>query len=141
MTASSLFLTLVRTDAQDDRTLGELLLNGVRFCYTLEDQVRPAGVKIKGKTAIPAGLYRVKLTMSPKFGRITPQIMDVENFDGVRMHGGNKPEDTEGCPLVAFNRAGNMIQGTAEAALLGKIQEAGGSCLLAIVDHFGPVPA
>lgn len=138
---TAIFLTLVRTDAQDDRTLGELLLNGVRFCYTLEDQVRPAGVKVKGKTAIPAGLYRVKLTMSPKFGRITPQIMDVESFDGVRMHGGNKPEDTEGCPLVAFKRIGNMIQGTAEAALLAKIKEAGGSCLLVVVDHLAPIPA
>ena len=136
-----IFLNLIRTDAQDDRTLGELHLNGSRFCYTLEDLVRAEGVKIKGKTAIPAGLYRVKLTMSPKFGRITPQILGVENFDGVRMHGGNDPVDTEGCPLVAFNRAGNKIQGTAEAALVTKIQEAGGSCLLAIVDHFEPVPA
>lgn len=134
-------LTLIRTDAQDDRTLGELFLNGSRFCYTLEDLVRAEGVKIKGKTAIPAGLYLVKLTMSPKFGRITPQILGVENFDGVRMHGGNDPVDTEGCPLVAFNRTGNKIQGTAEAALTAKIQEAGGSCLLAIVDHFAPVPA
>lgn len=138
--AAPLFLNLIRTDAQDDRTLGELYLNGARFCYTLEDLVRAEGVKVKGKTAIPAGLYRVKLTMSPKFGRITPQILGVENFDGVRMHGGNDPVDTEGCPLVAFNRVGNKIQGTAEAALTAKIQEAGGSCLLAIVDHFGPVP-
>ena len=138
---TTIFLNLIRTDAQEDRTLGELFLNGSRFCYTLEDLVRAEGVKIKGKTAIPAGLYRVKLTMSPKFGRITPQILGVENFDGVRMHGGNDPVDTEGCPLVAFNRAGNKIQGTAEAALTAKIQEAGGSCLLAIVDHFSPVPA
>lgn len=140
MSPAPLFLTLVRTEAAADRTLGQLLANGVHFCHTLEDLLRPAGVKVKGVTAIPAGLYRVKLTMSPKFKRVTPQIMAVENFEGIRFHGGNDPVDTEGCPLVAFNRTGNKIQGTAEAALLKLIQDAGGSCLLAIVDHLGPVP-
>lgn len=140
MSAAPLFLTLARLEALEDRTLGQLLANGVHFCHTLEDTLRAPGVKVKGKTAIPAGLYRVKLTMSPKFGRITPQIMAVQNFDGIRMHGGNGPVDTDGCPLVAFNRTGIQIQGTAEAALLKLIQDAGGSCLLAIVDHLEPLP-
>jgi hypothetical protein len=137
----SLFLALVRTEAVDDRTLGVLLANGSHFCHVLEDQLRAEGVKVKGRTAIPAGLYRVRLTWSPRFGRITPQILDVPQFEGVRMHGGNDPDDTEGCPLVAFNRVGLKIQGTAEAALTKRIQDAGGSCLLAIVDHLKPVPA
>ena len=140
MSPAPLFLTLVRTEAAADRTMGQLLANGAHFAHTLEDLLRPAGVKIKGVTAIPAGLYRVQLTMSTRFKRIMPQIMAVENFEGVRFHGGNDPVDTEGCPLVAFNRAGLRIQGTAEAALTQRIQDAGGSCLLAIVDHLGPVP-
>jgi len=140
MSPATLFLTLVRTEAAADRTMGQLLANGVHFCHTMEDTLRPRGVKIPKVTAIPAGLYRVKLTMSPKFGRITPQITEVQNFDGIRCHGGNDPVDTEGCPLVAFNRTGLSIQGTAEAALTKLIQDAGGSCLLVIVDHLGPVP-
>lgn len=139
--SAPLFLALIRTEAQADRTLGELLANGGHFAFTLEDKLRPAGVKVKGETCIPAGLYRVTCTMSARFGRVTPQILNVPNFAGIRMHGGNKPEDTEGCPLVAFKRIGNMIQGTAEAALLAKIKEAGGSCLLVVVDHLAPIPA
>jgi hypothetical protein len=69
-----------------------------------------------------------------------PTILGVQNFDGIRMHGGNRPEDTDGCPLVAFNRNGLIIQGTAEKALTEKIQDAGGSCLMAIIDHLKEIP-
>lgn len=133
-------LTLVRTEATADRTLGQLLVNGEHFCHVLEDTLRPRGVKVAGVTAIPAGLYRVTLEKSPKFKRIMPTIKGVPNFEGVRIHGGNRPEDTEGCPLVAFNRSGLVIHGAAEKALAVKIQEAGGSCLLAIIDHLEGLP-
>lgn len=136
----SLFLALVRTEAAADRTLGQLLANGEHFCHVLEDTLRPHGVKVAGVTAIPAGLYRVTLEKSPKFKRIIPTILGVPNFEGVRMHGGNRPEDTEGCPLVAFNRSGLVIQGTAEADLTKLIKDAGGSCLLAIIDHLEALP-
>ena len=133
-------LALVRTEAAADRTMGVLLANGEHFCHVMEDALRPHGVKVARVTAIPAGLYRVTLEKSPKFKRIMPTIKAVPNFEGVRMHGGNRPEDTEGCPLVAFNRSGLVIQGTAEKDLTAKIQGAGGSCLLAIIDHLGPLP-
>lgn len=136
----TLFLALVRTEATADRTMGVLLANGEHFCHVLEDTLRPRGVKVAGVTAIPAGLYRVTLEQSPKFKRIMPTILAVPNFEGVRMHGGNRPEDTEGCPLVAFNRSGLVIQGTAEKELTQKIKDAGGSCLLAIIDHLEPLP-
>ena len=134
----SLMLTLIRTELQADRVLGELLANGLHFCYTLEDTLRP--IKIAGCTAIPAGLYRVTLEWSPKFKRVMPTIANVPNYKGIRIHGGNKPTDTDGCPLVAFKRIGNMIQGTAEKALTKIIRDAGGSCLLVIVDHLAPIP-
>lgn len=137
---SPLFLALIRTEAAADRTLGVLLANGEHFCHVMEDTVRPQGVKVPGVTAIPAGLYRVTLEKSPKFGRVMPTIKNVKDFDGIRIHGGNKPEDTEGCPLVAFNRSGLVIQGTAEKDLAQKIKDAGGSCLIAILDHFAAVP-
>ena len=80
------------------RTLGELWEDGYRRCYTLEDPVRPT--KIPGVTAIPAGRYRVTISRSPRFGVLMPEIHDVPGFLGVRIHTGNRPEDTEGCLLV-----------------------------------------
>ena len=98
-------ISVVRDVFMKDRTLGELLVDGRHFCYTLEDVVRPAGsAKVPGKTAIPAGTYDVKITYSNRFKKNMIQIMNVPGFDGIRIHGGNKPEDTEGCILAAYSR-------------------------------------
>ena len=52
-------IILKRKKFLSDRTIGELTINGKFKCYTLEDTVRPEGVKIPGETAIPAGTYTV----------------------------------------------------------------------------------
>ena len=57
-------------------------------------------VKRPGLTAIPAGRYRVGLSKSKRFGKLLPELFGVPQFDAIRIHGGNKPEDTEGCILV-----------------------------------------
>ena len=90
-------------------TIGKLSIDGHYFCDTLEDTVRPAGVKIPGKTAIPAGKYQIEITESIRFNRLMPIIKDVPGFSGVRIHSGNTAEDTEGCILVGFNRVKGKV--------------------------------
>ncbi len=93
-------LLLKRTTFLPDTTLGELYIDGELFCFTCEDAVRAQGVKVYGKTAIPYGIYDIKITYSPKYGKPMPLICDVPGFEGVRIHTGNTHEDTEGCILV-----------------------------------------
>ena len=78
-------------------TIGEMSIDDEYLCDTLEDRVRPTGEKIYGKTAIPAGTYEVKLTYSPKFKQILPEILNVPNFTGIRIHPLNRAEESEGC--------------------------------------------
>lgn len=84
------------------------------FCNTMEPTARkltsqmPQTVirrrKLIGKTAIPTGRYRILITRSRRFGRWLPLLLNVKGFEGIRIHAGNKPEDTRGCILLGFNR-------------------------------------
>ena len=93
------------------------------FCNTMEPTARkltsqmPQTVirrhKIIGKTAIPTGRYRILITRSRRFGRWLPLLMNVKGFEGIRIHPGNKPEDTRGCILLGFNhRKGYVLDST-----------------------------
>lgn len=93
-------LTLNRIFLGSSATIGELLINDKHLCDTIEDRVRPEGEKVYGKTAIPEGTYEVKLTHSPRFKKILPEILNVPNFSGIRIHTGNSSKDTEGCIIV-----------------------------------------
>ena len=93
-------LKLNRIFLGSSATIGELYVDGEHIADTLEDRVRPEGEKVYGKTAIPEGTYEVKLTYSPRFKKILPEILNVPNFTGIRIHCGNSSADSSGCILV-----------------------------------------
>jgi hypothetical protein len=100
-------LQIKRTDFSEESTIGELSVNGVFECYTLEDKVRP--VKIAGKTAIPSGRYEVIINFSQRFQKQLPLLLNVPNYEGVRIHSGNTAANTEGCILVGETKTDNFV--------------------------------
>jgi len=92
-------INLKRKWYTDKSTIGELFFDDFK-CFTLEDRVRSTGIKIKGKTAIPPGIYEIGLIFSPKFSKIIPRLLHVPGFNGILIHPGNTPENTDGCILV-----------------------------------------
>ena len=50
---------------------------------------------------IPALIYEVGVTMSPKFKRLLPVLRQVPGRSGIRIHRGTKPEHSKGCILVS----------------------------------------
>lgn len=112
-------------------TIGNLYVNGVFFCNTLEDKDRgltqkmPLSkikeVKVAAKTAIPSGIYNLRMdVVSPKYslkpwyvknchGARMPRFENVPGYAGVLMHPGNTDKDSEGCLLVGKNDVVGMI--------------------------------
>ena len=90
----------------DLATIGRLSIDGVVFCYTLEDKVRevagqPVSTwKISEQTAIPSGRYKITLVWSHKHACMVPLVNDVPGFSAIEIHWGNTDSDTEGCLLL-----------------------------------------
>lgn len=105
-------LKLIRKYKLDKYTIGKLYIDGIYFCDTLEDKVRQLDSiedKIKHKTAISEGVYKVVVTISPKFKRLLPLLLNVPYFTGIRIHRGNNENDTSGCILVGENKVKGKV--------------------------------
>ena len=136
MEKNILNLLLMRDTFTTKSTLGKLYINGQFFCYTLEDVVRGKGIKINKETAIETGCYPVKITYSNRFKRNIPILSSVPLFTGIRLHGGNKADNTDGCILIAYNKINNdTIQGTAEKDLTKILKKQNNEIILVIVNQ------
>lgn len=117
-------IILIRKTMTKKCVIGELFVNGNFECFTLEDIERP--VKIAGLTAISRGHYEVVVTYSQRFKKLLPLLLNVPQFDGIRIHPGNVAENTEGCILVGTGKAKDLITSSRVAfkALFEKIEKA-----------------
>lgn len=110
----SLSLVLRRDVLVETYTMGQILANRRRLCWTLEDPIREQigengyfwrpEFKVPGKTAIPSGRYELIVRHSPRFRRQLVEITRVPDFTAILAHGGNDVDDSEGCPLLGMER-------------------------------------
>lgn len=114
-------LTMFREPSVDGATLSRLFYGTEFICDVLEDVVREkpgvpvADWKVKGLTAIPAGIYEIVLENSPRFGNDTLTLKNVEGFQYIRIHAGNRSTDTEGCLLPGTRQGTNVVGRSREA--------------------------
>ncbi len=122
-------LKLTRDVFTAKSTLGTLTIDDAFECYTLEDvdrKLEDGGEKIYGETAIPRGTYDVIIDFSPKYQKPMPHILNVPQYEGVRIHPGNFPKDTEGCILLGLSRGIDRVNSSVLAfqRLLAKLDAA-----------------
>jgi len=82
---------LYRTSHYFNKRKGILVERLHYICDTLEN----------ADHLVPALIYLVTVTRSPKFGRLLPCINQVPGRTGIRVHRGTKPEHSKGCILVS----------------------------------------
>ena len=69
-----------------------LLVERLHFiCNTLEN----------ADYLVPALIYRVQITQSPRFKRLLPVLVHVPGRSGIRFHRGSCPEHSKGCILIS----------------------------------------
>ena len=82
---------LYRTSHYYNKRTGLLVERLHYICDTLEN----------ADYLIPALIYRVAVTQSPKFHRPLPILIQVPGRSGIRFHRGTLPEHSKGCILVS----------------------------------------
>lgn len=111
-------IVVYRQKSKEESTRGEMYIDGVKFCDTLEDEFRTK--KVMGETRIPSGRYKLgfrefskKQEREGNISNMTKkyrskfdwffnhiEVKDIPNFSFVYIHVGNYEEDTDACLLV-----------------------------------------
>ena len=154
-------LELKRFVDDGDTTLGAFFIDGVFFCFMVEDQQQPAETKVWGEQRIPSGTFEISLrkegrfhnNYSKKYGVWHKGMLCVHNrpnwiiekdgvkFQYVLIHIGNDDDDTAGCllPNIAVNS--RLMKGTESTTAYKKIYpvivsalEAGDDVFITITD-------
>ena len=82
---------LYRTSHYVNKRTGLLVERLHYICDTLEN----------ADYLVPALIYRVAVTQSPRFKRPLPILQQVPGRTGIRFHRGTRPEHSKGCTLVS----------------------------------------
>ena len=83
--------TLYQTEHRYSGSAGEYKEYLTPICDTLEN----------AHYLVPALIYKVQVSQSPKFRRLLPLLEQVPGRSGIRIHRGTKPEHSKGCILVS----------------------------------------
>jgi len=83
--------TLYQTEHRYSGSAGEYKEYLTPICETLEN----------ADYLVPALIYKIQVSKSPKFQRLLPLLEQVPGRSGIRIHRGTKPEHSKGCILVS----------------------------------------
>lgn len=126
---NTLLIKRIANNTTSKYCISHLYINDKYICDTCEDIDRGLDykmalsdiekLKIHGETAIPTGEYKLNLTTvsphfknaswSQKYKGIVPRLVGVPGYNGVLIHPGNTPKDTEGCILVGLNKIKGQV--------------------------------
>ena len=102
-------LLILRDTFTDESTVGELFINGERFCDTLELPWRDNQRSI---SCIPIGSYKVRLRTARESATrdyLHLLVQEVKDRSHILFHRGNSAKDTRGCILVGQGTQHNIV--------------------------------
>ena len=135
--SNNINLLLLRDTFTDESTIGELFLNGERFCDTLELPYRD---NQKSISCIPTGEYKVRLRLPRESATrhyIHLLVKDVKDRSHILFHRGNTAKDTRGCILVGQGTQQDIVYNSTLAMdlLIKEIINLGGKNINLIIKN------
>ena len=130
-------LLLIRDTFTKESTIGELFINGERFCDTLEN---PWLDNQRNISCIPEGEYPVRLRLARESATreyLHLLVQDVPNRDYILFHRGNFPKDTSGCILLGQGTQQDVVNNSTLAMdlVMKEILNLGGTNINLIIKN------
>ena len=130
-------LLILRDAFSDESTIGELFVNGERFCDTLELPYRD---NQRSVSCIPTGEYKVRMRYpreSATRDYLHLLVKDVKDRSFILFHKGNTAKDTRGCILVGQGSQHNIVHNSslAMSLLMKEIIHLGGENINLIIKN------
>ena len=130
-------LLILRDTFTSESTLGELFINGERFCDTLELPYRD---NQRSVSCIPIGEYKVRMRYPRESATreyLHLLIQEVKDRQFILFHRGNSAKDTRGCVLVGQSRKQDFVGNSTLAMdlLLKEIINLGGKNINLIIKN------
>ena len=96
-------LTLTR-----QKTAGKAVTGTLSFPLLNQEEPITVPTLENADHLIPEGTYLVERTWSPKFKKFLPELIDVPDRSGIRIHRGTLPEHSRGCILLDMAGMANL---------------------------------
>tara|TARA_R100000742_G_C4269282_1_gene87757 strand:- start:403 stop:846 length:444 start_codon:yes stop_codon:yes gene_type:complete len=130
-------LLILRDTFSEESTMGDLFINGERFCDTLELPYRENQRRV---SCIPVGEYKVRMRYpreSATRDYLHLLVKDVPSRDYILFHRGNKARDTKGCILVGYASQQDLVKNSTLAMdlLMKEIINLGGENINLIIKN------
>ena len=130
-------ILIIRDTLTEESTIGQLFLNGEKFCETLE---LPYRGNQKSISCIPAGKYDVRLRVARESATrdyLHLLVENVHNRTYILFHRGNRAKDTRGCILVGQTRQQDFVGNSTLAMnlLMKEIINLGGENIKLIIKN------
>ena len=135
--SNNINLLLLRDTFSDESIIGELFINGERFCDTLELPYRDNQRSI---SCIPTGEYKVRLRLPRESATrhyIHLLVKDVKDRSHILFHRGNTAKDSRGCILVGQGTQQDIVYNSTLAMdlLIKEIINLGGENINLIIKN------
>ena len=94
---------MINIDLIRKKTAGKAVTGTLTFPLLNSEETTTVPSLENADHLIPEGTYTVERTWSPKFKKFLPELIDVPDRSGIRIHRGSLPEHSRGCILLDMN--------------------------------------